>query len=106
MTGTIFRLPDDMQLQRGITFTILPDGRSLRVPSMNRLQVRADSQSHEEDGDHDAIQALTDMLRGKKPVPGRARHGNRVEGHRGGIRAAPVPFNMGDSMRPAVQTLI
>ena len=110
MTGTIFRLPDDMQLQRGITFTILPDGRSLRVPSMNRLQVRADSQSHEEDGDHDAIQALTDMLRGKKPVKGRARHnirgqahGNRVEGHRGGIRAAPVPFNMGDSLRPAVQ---
>ena len=89
MVGTIFDLPDDMRLQRGMTFTILPDGRSLRVPSMNRLQVRADSQSHEEDGDHDAMQALTDMLRGKKPVNGRARHNIRGQAH--GNRLSPGP---------------
>lgn len=76
-TGTIYRLPDDMHLQRGITFTIMPDGRSLRVPAMSRMQVRADSQSHEENGDHDVMQALTDILQGKKPVPGRARHNRR-----------------------------
>jgi len=91
-TGTIFRLPDDMHLQRGITFTILPDGRSLRVPSMSRMQVRAESQGHEENADHDVMQALTDILQGKKPVAGRARHnrrgqavGNRRE--QDGIRA-------------------
>ena len=85
MIGTIFRLPDEKTLQRGFTFTILPDGRSLRVPSMSKLEVRALSQSHEQDGDHDMMQALQDILMGKKPVDGRARmnragqaHGNRV----------------------------
>ena len=62
MTGTIFRLPDDMHLQRGITYTILPDGRSVRVPSMNKLQVHASAQSHDEDDDHDMMQALQDIL--------------------------------------------
>ena len=102
-TGTIFRLPDDMQLQRGITYTILPDGRSLRVPAMNRLQVRAESQSHEEDGDHDAMQALTDILKGKKPVPGQARldmrgraHGNRAPG-----QGRPDPLGGHPVLRPA-----
>ena len=45
MPGTIYRLPDDMSLQRGITYTFLPDGRSLRVPAMNRLDVRAAAQT-------------------------------------------------------------
>ena len=58
MPGTIFRLPDQLSLQRGITYTIMPDGRSLRVPVRNKLQVRADSQSHEEDGDHDIVQFI------------------------------------------------
>ena len=86
MTGTIFRLPDDRVLQRGLTYTILPDGRSLRVPAMSRLSVRADSQSHEENGDHDIMEALQNILKGKKPVQGKARHnrlgqafGNRMQ---------------------------
>ena len=108
MVGTIFRLPDDRQLQRGVTFTIMPDGRSLRVPAMSRLQVRAESQSHEEDSGHDMMQALQDILKGKKPVPGRARHnnrgqahGNRVEGHRGAVRGAPARYDFGEGLRPA-----
>jgi len=86
MVGTIFRLPDDRQLQRGLTFTIMPDGRSLRVPAMNRISVRAESQSHDENGGHDIVQALQNILQGKKPVAGRARHnrlgqafGNRMQ---------------------------
>ena len=50
MVGTIFDLPDDMRLQRGMTFTILPDGRMLRVPAMSRIEVRAHADSHEQDG--------------------------------------------------------
>ena len=100
MTGTIFRLPDDMHLQRGITYTILPDGRSVRVPSMNKLQVHASAQSHEEDDDHDMMQALQDILMGKKPTKGRASFNNR--GRAGGNRVphqrAPV---RGDMLRAA-----
>ena len=87
MVGTIFRLPDQRELQRGYTFTILPDGRGLRVPAMSRQTVRAQSDSHQEDSNHDIMQALQDILKGKKPVPGQARldmrgraHGNRAPG--------------------------
>ena len=118
MVGTIYRLPDDIQLQRGITFTILPDGQSMRVPVMHRQEVRAQNETHTQNEQHDMVQALQDILQGKKPMPGRARfnrqgqaHGNRVEvaapqvrdlagqgraglrpvgGHRQGIRAGPA----------------
>ena len=93
MTGTIFRLPDEMSLQRGITFTIMPDGRSLRVPPMHKLTVRAESQSHEEDGDHDMVQALQDLLGGKKPVRGRAQYNNKGRAH--GNRVNPRPRRAG-----------
>jgi len=93
MEGTIFRLPDDRQLQRGVTFTILPDGRSLRVPAMNRIDVRAASQSHQESEGQDMMQALKDILKGKKP--GSERHMRREParerlpgGGREGLRSA------------------
>jgi hypothetical protein len=82
MPGTIFRLPDDLSLQRGITYTFLPDGRRLRVPSMNRLQVRAESQSHQEGHDSDIVQALQDIISGKKPVSGRPSFNQRGRAHR------------------------
>ena len=77
MVGTIFRLPDAVQLVRGITFTILPDGRSLRVPAMNRNQVRAQSQGHDDDQSKKIMQALQDVLSGKRPVEGRAAFNRR-----------------------------
>ena len=95
MTGTIFRLPDDMRLQRGITFTIMPDGRSLRVPAMSRLQVRAESESHEQDQGNGMMKALQDILKGKKPVPGRVRHNRRGRVHRVG-----EAFDMGGNDDP------
>lgn len=102
MPGTIFRLPDITSLQRGITYTILPDGRSIRVPAMTRLTVRANAESHHKKEGDDIVQALQDLLAGKKPVDGRARfnrrgqaRGNQVVGDRPDIRAH------GDGVRPA-----
>ena len=109
MPGTIFRLPDDPSLQRGITYTILPDGRNLKVPAMSRLSVRSKANSHGNDEHADIVQALSDMLEGKKPVKGRARynahgqaHGNRVEG-RGNrpIRGAPPVYDRDEGVRNA-----
>jgi len=66
MPGTIFRLPDDLTLQRGITYTFLPDGRRIQVPSMNRLEVRASAQGHQDDEDADIAEALQQLLTGKR----------------------------------------
>ena len=103
MPGTIFRRRDDSRLQRGITYTILPDGKSLRVPDMHRMNVRAAADSHEQDQHGD-----TDLLKGKKPVPGRARynrhgqaHGNRIQhdAEKGRVRGAPPPYDPNEGLR-------
>ena len=65
-TGTIYDLPDDLTLQRGITYTFLPDGQAIRVPAMNRLNVRAEAEGHQEDEDEDIVQALQQILTGKR----------------------------------------
>ena len=80
MPGSIYRLPDDLTLQRGITYTFLPDGKRIRVPAMNRMQVRADSQGHQEGEDDDMMQALTALLSGKKAP--RQRRGGAVPADR------------------------
>ena len=106
MVGTYYKLPDETSLQRGITYTIMPDGRSLRVPSMSKLEVRAQSQSHNEDGDHDMMQALQDILMGKKPVAGRARMNQRgqAQGNRVGAGIPMGPdFRHGQGFRPIRQ---
>ena len=106
-TGTIFRLPDDMQLQRGITFTILPDGRPLRVPAMSRLQVRAESESHEDQHGKGMLQALQDSLRGRKPVAGRGGAHRRGRVHQFGAafdlggRNDPYLVDPHEGLRPA-----
>ena len=109
MPGTIFRMRDDTTLLRGITYTILPDGRSLRVPAMNRLDVRASAESHSNNEQHDIVQALKDIMQGKKPVPGRARfnrhgqaHGAMVEHDvkQARVRAAPPPYDPHEGLRP------
>ena len=71
--GSIYRLPDDLSLQRGITYTIMPDGKSLRVPAMNRLVVRSQAESHTEDEGRSIVQALQNLIAGKKPLKGQAR---------------------------------
>lgn len=113
MVGTIFNLPDQTYLQRGITFTILPDGRPLRVPAMNRQTVRSQSESHRADEGHDLVQALENILKGKAPVEGKARfnrhgvaHGARRQlGRAGPIRGGPAPFEdpQHAGLRPMMQ---
>ena len=99
IVGTIFRLPDITALVRGITFTILPDGQSMRVPAMHRAEVRAHSNRHAEGEETEIMQALHDLMHGKDPQAGRgsrdARGAHRVHanrqpaGRRGQIRAPP-----------------
>jgi hypothetical protein len=110
--GSIYRLPDDMSLQRGITYTFLPDGRSMRVPSMNRMMVRASAEGHQENENQDIMSALQQMLSGKRPTAGKARFNNMGRAHvpdrrvgAGGVRAAarrgPAARNevVGDGLR-------
>ena len=113
MPGSIYRLPDDLTLQRGITYTFLPDGKRIRVPAMNRMQVRAESQGHQEGEDADVMQALTALLSGKKKAP-RQRRGagpggfaRQRPGIRGGLaREDPNEPDHGAGLRPvAVQEL-
>ena len=58
---------------RGVTFTIMPDGRNKRVPTMNRQMVRAQNQHHADNEGRDIVQALQNIMQGKKPVDGKAR---------------------------------
>jgi hypothetical protein len=111
--GSIYRLPDDMSLQRGITYTFLPDGRSMQVPSMNRMMVRASAEGHQENENQDIVSALQQIISGKRPTAGSARfnHLGRAQvpqGRRvgaGGARAAnrrgPAARNqvVGDGLR-------
>ena len=83
MAGSIYRLPDNKNLQRGITYTILPDGNSLSVPAMSRMEVRARAESHTNKQSTDVMQALADMLQGKKAGMGdRAQFNQRGQAHR------------------------
>ena len=105
MPGTIFRLPDDMSLQRGITYTILPDGRMLKVPSMSRIMVRAASSTHDEQDDSGIMQALSDLIKGKKPPQGQRRglaRGPQVGAGHAPVRGAPPLVERGEGLRPAL----
>ena len=79
--GSIYRLPDDMSLQRGITYTYLPDGRSMRLPSMNKMMVRASAEGHQEDENQDIMSALQQIISGKRPTAGRARFNHLGRAH-------------------------
>ena len=103
--GTIYRLPDDLTLQRGITYTFLPDGRSIRVPAMNRLEVRAAAQGHQENEDTDIVEALQQLLSGKRPTAGKAAFDGvgRANRRRPGRNARNRPDARGPAARNEVQ---
>ena len=101
MPGTIYRLPDDMQLQRGITYTIMPDGS----PAMNRLIVRSQADSHTQNEGRDIVQALQDIIKGKKPVDGRAHYNRRGIVHGGAIHHHGAPHPVAAVVDPGEQLL-
>ena len=45
--GSVYRLPDNTALQRGITFTVIPDGRRMQVPPVFRNEVQALAEKHQ-----------------------------------------------------------
>ena len=71
--GSIYRLPDIPSIQRGITYTYLPDGRAIQVPAMNKLIVNATAESHQEDENKNIVEALKNLVIGKAPSAGKAR---------------------------------
>jgi hypothetical protein len=97
MPGTIYRMLDDRSLQRGITYTIMPDGKSLRVPAMSKLDVRASAESHQDNEQGSIVQALSDILKGKKPVEGRARFNRKGRARR--VPTTKAPMQGGDAGR-------
>ena len=103
LVGTIFRLPDEHALQRGVTFTILPDGRSMRVPVMNRLEVQAENQKHADDGGGDVMQALQNIIQGRKTMPGEAQR--NAQGGHGRVRRQHEAVGGGHRQGPAIEGL-
>ena len=70
----------------------------MRVPAMNRAEVRAHSNKHAEGEGTEVMQALHDLMHGKDPQVGRGSRGirgaHRVHdrqpvGRRGQVRAPP-----------------
>jgi hypothetical protein len=113
IVGTIFRLPDIPSLQRGVTFTILPDGSRMRVPVMNRMDVKAHSEKHAGGEENQIMQALHNLMHGKKPMGGEGardawgRHAPQDQrlGQGGAIgdRHNPIPHARGVGPQQVIQ---
>ena len=71
-------LPDDTSLVRGATIVIMPDGRRMRVPAMQRRFVKAPGDSHDVSEADKILKSLQAMVQGKKapePAPHRQAAG-------------------------------
>ena len=101
IVGTIFRLPDIPSLQRGVTFTILPDGSRMRVPVMNRMDVRAHSEKHANGEEDQIMKALHNLMHGKKPMSHIAHGRQGVEHQRFAQHGGSAPI--GDRHNPVPQ---
>lgn len=80
--GQIQRLLDIPQLVRGPTLVLLPSGKEIRVPRMERNVVASKAETHDYADGSAKLQGLLKMLSGKK-------------------EAAPAGFKMGSA--PAFQ---
>ena len=105
MVGYFTRMLDDRSLVRGVTYTIMPDGKSLRVPAMNRLVVRSQAESHTEDEGRSIVQALQNLIAGKKPLKGQARFNRHGVVQRGlaGFHPQPAVADPAEHMLRPVQ---
>jgi hypothetical protein len=64
--GAIWRLPDDRRLVRGYTYTILPDGRNVRVPTAQKQSVSAPSEAHDQKHGSEVMEMLQALMKGQK----------------------------------------
>jgi len=72
IVGSIFRLPDIKSLVRGPTIVRLRTGREVRVPASNPKRVSAPAQQHDSVDANFHLQALTNMLHGRRgKAPGK-----------------------------------
>ena len=69
MPGSIYRLPDDMRLQRGPTLVRLPGGREVRVPANERRDIATASQQHDMNSAQSRMQMMMALLSGKPSHP-------------------------------------
>ena len=72
--GSIYRLPDDMRLQRGPTLVRLPGGREVRVPATERRSLATASQGHDMNTAQSKMAMMMAILSGKSGL--RPRVGN------------------------------
>ena len=67
--GSIYRLPDDMRLQRGPTLVRLPGGREVRVPATERRSIATASQGHDMNSAQSKMAMMMAILSGKPTQP-------------------------------------
>ena len=67
MPGSIYRLPDDMRLQRGPTLVRLPGGREVRVPANERRNIATASQQHDTNSAQARMQMMMALLNSVSP---------------------------------------
>lgn len=85
MRGWVYRTPDDVSLQRGITFTILPDGRRLRVPRMQKIyRDNTDNDEHDDEYGSAMMKMLADIIGGGKSSSNNRKRGPQIGPHRQG----------------------
>ena len=65
--GSILTLPDDLRLQRGPTYGILPDGQMVKVPNSVKKQVHAPANGHDQKYGSEMMEVLNALLEGRKP---------------------------------------
>jgi hypothetical protein len=68
--GTILRLPDDRRLVRGHTYTILPNGRMVKVPAALKQKVSAPAEVHDQEEGAEIMDVLKALMEGRKLDPG------------------------------------
>ena len=59
-------LPDDLRLQRGPTYGILPDGQMVKVPNSVKKQVYAPANGHDQKYGSEMMELLNALLEGRK----------------------------------------
>ena len=67
--GAIWRLPDDERLVRGYTYSVLPDGRMVKVPAALKQHAGAPSEIHDQKAGSEMVELLRALMEGKK-LPG------------------------------------
>ena len=64
--GAIWRLPDDRRLVRGHTYTILPTGRMVKVPTALKQKVAAPAEVHDQQEGAEIMDVLRALMEGSK----------------------------------------